>query len=266
MMDPRPDPWVALEAEVAAIGRLAADGDRYRRVRLGGAAALVDESLALARLARRAHRLRQSDPAAIAALVERLRSVAARYGALVEKARGAEDYLAAVAAWKAGDGPALRRLIPEVFADVALAEVESFLYHPVGIMGERNRPIDPAGLAARVHGLARDGLTPAEPGTGIATDEVLQAVVLVASWAALDTPLALRRDGRTLGAPLFRLGASDEILVYTPRLEGPFEVALAATAPDQERWPEVGVEYAEYRDALAGALAALGRRVTYMPP
>lgn len=266
MTESSPDPWAAVEAHVAEIGQLAGEGDRYRLVRLGGAPALLDESLALAREARQLYRRRQADGAAIAVIAERLRTVAARYGALIHEARSADAYVAAVAAWHAGDGAALTRLIPEIFAEVALAAVGSVLYHPVPVMGDRNRPIDPTAVAARLETLGREGLVPAEPGSGTASDEALRAVLLQAAWSALDTPVALRLETVAVAAPLFRLRDSDEVLVYTPRIEGDFEIVLATAAPDQDRWPEVGVEYGEYRDALARALAAAGRRITYLAP
>ncbi len=266
MTDLSADPWVALEAQIAEIGRLAGEGDRYVVVRSGGASTLLDESLALAGEARRLHRRRSDDPGAVASIVERLGAIAARYGTLLEKARTADDYLAAVAAWRAGDAPALARLIPAVFADVTRADVGGFLHYPVAIMGRENRPIDPATVAARVARLVAEGLEPAEPGSGTASDAALQAVLLYPCWSALDTPAALRLGAATLTLPLFRLGAADEILVYTGRLTGHFDVVLAATAPDQDRWPEVGVDYAQYRDALAAALAAAGHPATYLEP
>jgi hypothetical protein len=265
-MEPRADPWAAVEARIAEIGSLAGEGDRYRLVRSGGGPALLDESLALAREARRLYRRRPDDARAIASVAERLGVVAARYGTLIERARTTADYLAAVAAWHAGDAPALARLIPAVFADVAVTAVGGPLHHPVAIMGRENRPIDPATVAAHVSALAEEGLTPAEPGSGTASDAGLRAVLLYTSWATLDTPLALRLPPGRVGLPLFRVGAADEILVYTARVAGDLEVVLAAVAPDQDRWPEVGVDYAAYRDALAIALAAAGHPVTYLDP
>ena len=203
-----PDPWAAVEAQIAEIGRLAGEADRYRLVRQRGASALLDESLALGREARRLYRRSPGDAEAVAAIVERLGFLAARYTALVAAARAADDYVAAVAAWRAADGTAIARLVPEIFADVALADVGAFLYYAVPVMGDRNRPLDPAEVAARVENLHREGLEAAEPGSGTASDEGLRAVLLSASWSALDTPVALRMPATTLPSPAFRLAGS----------------------------------------------------------
>ena len=266
MPESSPDPWAAVEAQIAEIGRLAGEGDRYRLVRQRGAPALLDESLAIAREARRLYRRSPGDAEAVAAIVERLRFLAGRYTALVAAARTADDYVAAVAAWHTADGTTLARLVPEIFADVALADVGAFLYYAVPVMGDRNRPLDPAELAARVESLQREGLGTGEPGSGTASDEGLRAILLCASWSALDTPVALRMPATALPSPPFRLAGSEEVLVYCPRLAPPFELVLARTAPDQDRWPDVGIDYDEYRDALVRALAALGLDCTYLPP
>jgi hypothetical protein len=266
MTELSPDPWAAVEAQTAEIGRLAGEGDRYRLVRLGGAPALLDESLALAREARRLHRRRPDDAAAIAAIAQRLGTVVSRYAALIQTACTTDEYVAAVAAWRAGDGLALARLIPAVFAEVGLAVVGDFLYHPIPVMGHGNRPIDPATVAARAVTESEDGLTPAEPGSGTASDEALRAILLYPVWSSVDSPVALRLRAGAVSVPFFRLRDANEILVYAPRLSTKFDIAVAATIPDQERWPEVGVDYVEYRDALAAALAAAGHPATYLPP
>jgi hypothetical protein len=266
MTELSPDPWAAIEAQIAEIGRLAGEGDRYRRVRLGGAPGLLDESLTLAREARRLHRRRPDDAAAIAGIAQRLGTVVSRYAALVQTACTTDEYVAAVAAWQAGDGPALARLIPAVFAEVGLATVGDFLYYPIPVMGHGNRPIDPATVAARAIAVSEEGLTPAEPGSGTASDDALRAILLYPAWSAVDTPVALRLPASAVPLPFFRLRDAHEILIYAPRLSTEFDIAVAATTPDQERWPEVGVEYVEYRDALAAALAAASHPATYLPP
>jgi hypothetical protein len=266
MTDLSPDRWAAVEAQIAEIGRLAGEGDRYRLVRLGDGPALLDESLALAREARRLHRRQPDDAAALAAIAQRLGTVVTRYAALIQTACTTDEYVAAVAAWQAGDGPALARLIPAVFAEVGLAQTGDFLYYPIAVMGHGNRPIDPATVAAHAIAVSEEGLTPAEPGSGTASDEALRAILLYPAWSSVDTPLALRLTAGAVALPFFQLRAAHEILVYAPRLSARFDIAVAATMPDQERWPEVGVDYVEYRDALAAALAAAGRPATYLPP
>jgi hypothetical protein len=261
-----PDAWAAVEDRIAEVGTLAAEADRYRWARAGDGPALLNESLALGATARRL--LRDAAGAAgdpLARLLTALRDLAGRYRTLLDAVHGDPEYRAAVAAWAAGDAPTLARTIPAVFADVEPAPTCAALYHPVTVAGRRGRLAAAPTLAAELETMCTKGLVAAEGGAIPATDASLRAVPLHADWAALDTPVALRVDPRTIPLPVFRIAASRDHLVYTERLRARATVVLARHA-DPQRWPELGVDYVDFFTAMTAALAARNCTVEIRAP
>lgn len=246
------DPWTDLEGQVAEIGILAGEAERYRSIRAGEGPALLNQSLALAATARNLYRHRPSDVGATTTLTVELRAIADRYRSLLQAARAAPAYRQAVAAWQAGDASTLRLAIPGVFADVELLPGTDPLYYPVAVT-RRSRLVPVSELADLIAALSGDGIPAGEPGSTPATDDALQAIVLYDSWSALDTPVALRLDGTTIALPLFRLGTSGELLIYTERLIASTRPLLARSAA-RDRWPDMGTDYGEFRLALTKAL------------
>jgi hypothetical protein len=259
------DPWNELERQVTAIGILAAEVERYSGAESAGAAALRAEALDLAARARRLYREPLPEAAAVAALAEAGGEIAVRFRALLDAIRDAPEYHAALAAWRAGDGPNLARYIPAVFADVEQTFPPGPLYDPVSVLTRGSRPKPVAALAADITRLRTEGIAASPDGDGAGTDPALRAVVLHASWENLDTPVALRMDADALPCPVFRHVRSGEMLVYVERLLGPWTVVLAA-GPSPERWPDAGVDYVDFLSDLRAALDAAGCPYVFLSP
>jgi hypothetical protein len=253
-----PSPWDAVEDRLAEIGVLAGMAERYRLVRERGGPALLDRGLALAAEARRLYRSATGDANEVARLAARCGETAACFGTLLDAARAAPEYVAAVAARRHGDVAALVRLIPAVFADVEPATGVRTLYHPVATTARGSRVRETDGLAAELSRLCTEGIPAAEPGEGPGTDDALTAVILYDDWERVDSPVAVGLDAAALGRPIFRVADSTMLLVYAERAAAAGAAVVLARAPGADRWPDLGTEYADFATALRAALDRRG--------
>jgi len=251
-----------LESAIADNGALVVRAQKYRRGAGPEGAALLRAALALGDEARRLHRREALDAAAAGRLLADSRALTARLRALIAEIRAGGDYRAALAAYRAGDRPALARLLPEIFAGLEVTSAPDELFAALACL--RRGRLRPAAdvvaevLSARVEGLAGEG-DDLSPGA----DADLPAVTLRAE-APADESLVLRVPGAALPAPLLRLVESGEYLVHVARLPVPGAVRLASQFASEEdlRLELAPADYARWRDAVARALGAAGVPVT----
>ena len=188
-------------------------------------------------------------------------------GELLERARAfigsildSAEYRAAVHAFAAGDQEALAETLPRIFAGLEPVALPPALFHAVPWLRRgRLRPV--ADVTADVLRVATDGLEAEGDDLSAGTDPVLPAVVLSAE-PPLDEAIILRLESLPT-VPVYRLGESNEYLIYTPRLRASPVVVLAPSLPtDEQLRLEVSPEdYIRYRNELAGALTAAGATI-----
>ncbi len=245
---------MALEATIADIGALLVQLDKFR----AGAPlhpGLLADALALGDRARRHLRVQALDATADAALGAEAASLHARVQRALDDVRASDAYREAVAAHAAGDLPALTRLLPLVFAGLTPVPAPSFLWHAPAWL-RRNRPRTAGEMVAAVARIAATGLEadgdPMAPGI----DPSLPAVPLDTTPPLAD-PVLLRWSQGDVPPAVFRLDATDAILVHVPRLTAPFAVVLPAQLDDDELG-EVSLDHPRYRAELIAALADAG--------
>jgi hypothetical protein len=242
---------MALEATIADTGALLVQLDKFR----AGAslhAALLAEALALGDRARRHLRAQALDASADAALTAGAAALQARVQRALDDVRGSAPYRDAVAAHAGGDHAALTRLLPLVFDGLTPVPAPPFLWHAPTWL-RRNRPRPAFEMAAVVERIATAGLEadadPMAPGI----DPALPAVPLDTMPSPAD-PVLLRWSHDDVPPAVFRLDASDAIVVHVARLTAPFTVVLP-TALDEDELGEVSLDHPRYRAELLAAFA-----------
>jgi len=248
----------ALEAAIADAGALLVRVQKYTRGAGPAGAALGREALALGDSARRLHRTQRLDGDAAAQLLAEARALGERLRAFLGEIRADAVYRDAVAAHAAGDQPALTRLLPAVFAGLEPVTQWPDLFVPL-VSVRRGRPRPVADLVADVVRVRDEGLEAEGDDLSPGADAELPAVVLSQDPPG-DEPAALRFPGGSFPAPVHRLWATGEHLVYVRRLRAPFVVRLATAAADDEqrRLETSPAEDTRRRAELGRALTAAG--------
>ena len=81
------DPWSHVEGTMATVGVLAGEAERYRQIRTADGPRLLNESLALARLARDHHRHRPQNIREATELTKKLGDLVDEYRGVLERVR-----------------------------------------------------------------------------------------------------------------------------------------------------------------------------------
>lgn len=158
----------------------------------------------------------------------------------------------------------LGRLIPQLFAGLALVRPAPALFFPVSPAAGRRRPgsspfLGPVECADHIVELLSGGLAPEENRADWWEDE-LPSLSCADAMAVLDTAIALRLSAADVRVAVLAAAGEPGFRVFTPRLRAPLSVVLAAAATD-EWWEAYDDSYRSFRDALQHALAARGHTV-----
>jgi hypothetical protein len=241
-----------LEIAIAEAGALLAQADKYQASSAPAAVRLRREALAVGDRARQAHR-RESLGAAAAGLLGEVLALTARLRSWLATVRGADDYLAAVAALTAGDRRRLVEHLPRVFARLEVVERPPDLHHVVPWF-RRGRPLPAEEVAAAVAELKSGGIEGDGDELAPGRDPSLPAVVLTPERPP-DEPVVLRLHAAGLPAPIVRLTDDADHLVHAVRLVAPSTVLVPAVVGDEvlEAMP---VDFPRWRRRLVAALAA----------
>jgi len=252
---------IALEAALGELGTLYVAARRFVALRSAAERELLPCTTRLGAALRARLRRGQFDDAAVDAAAREIAAVRADWRARLEAVRQSTVYREAVAAWEAEEADSLRRLLPQVFADVSLRAADGDLFVAVSAAAGRRRPgarpfLAATACAERIAGY-RDQGVPSERAGESWWDRELAAVELVDDPDALDSPIALRFDATVLPLPTFRIAESPAFHVFGRLLRAPFTVALQRET-DDEWWSAYEESYAAYRDELLGELERLG--------
>lgn len=249
-------PAHTLEVAVMDASRILLRLEKYRGIRPIHAALLTD-ALALGDRARKALRRAGPEPADIAALAEEGLRLRDRVAAALRAVEESPLYRQAVRAHESADLPALRRLLPVLFADLEPVDDVREAYASLPWL-RRGRPRPPRELAAVITRIAAQGLAAEGPPEAAGCDPSLPAITLAADPPD-DSPVTLRFRGSDLPLAWFRLQWSGNLLLHVRRLRAPFEVHFA-DSPDPHTSDEVLLEWPAYRALLEVALADFAGR------
>jgi len=240
-----------LEAAIAELGTSLVALEKFRAA-AGDVDGLRGRAIDLGDQARRLHRRARLDDTAARLLLGSVHALGGALGALLTEQRSSALYREAVAAHGRGD-PALRRLLPELFAGLVAIETPAALHHAPAWY-RRGRALPPADLTGAAEAVRREGL--AADGDPIARgrDPELPAVVLDED-ADPSAPISLRWRRADLPPLVFRLVETGDVLVHVPRLSASFDAVVPATVEGDEP-ADLLPDYGPYRDALRAALRA----------
>ena len=247
-----------LEAVIADAGTLLVRLEKYRRGVGPEGAALSRAVVALGDRARRGHRDDRLDAVVTGEFVADAERLVAELRELLATIQRGPDYRGARNAHTAGDHAALRRLLPAIFSGLDIVSAPPALFHVVPWL-RRARPRPAAELADNLQRMHTDGLSAEGDDLAPGVDVDLPAVTFATELPAAE-PVALRVDGTTLDAPVFRHADTGDHLVHVPQLQTPFIVVLRTTL-DDEGGGDAAEDYPRYRADLTRALADRGLRV-----
>ena len=254
---------IGFEAALGELGALYVAAQGFALLRPEAEAELLPRTEEIgARL--RAH-LRRSglDPTTVDSAARDIAALRDRWQKKLADLRASATYQQALAAWKAGDPHKLVDLLPQVIADLAPVMAPPPLFFGVSAAPGRRRPgtspfLTPAACAQKIAAYRDTGVTTDARGSDW-WDTELSYLDLVDDPEALESPIALRFDAAQLGAPVFAAASDPGFRVYSPVLRAPFSVVLQEEA-DDEWWQAYDESFAEFREALATELRALGIR------
>ena len=251
------EPATTLEAAIADCGLLLVELEKLAGHREDALTALRAEAMAIGQEARRQHRARGLDDAAIAAsLVDRAHAVVVRARDAVTALRQAPAYRAAVAAHRTGDHAALARLLPAVLDGLEwVAEPPAALPRHV---------VD----AAEPSAAGRRGGTPCRPGTRRGHPRGRRCARPGDRSGAAGRTARHRARWGVAGAPALRAGLS----YRTPCSASAPRARCSSTSPSSGRpsmwcfpsrstrtsWAKSPLDHPRYRESLVAALGALG--------
>lgn len=243
-----------LETAIADAGALLVRAGRYTRGAGPDGRALLRDAQALGDTARRLHHQDALDAATTVRLRDDAAALSARVRAFLADIEASPPYRAAVAAYAGGDQGTLFRVIRDVFADVEPFDPPPALWAPIAWL-RRGRPRAADDVVDEIRRCTAEGFAAEGDDLAPGADPRLPAVVLAAE-PPLDEPVACRLDATALVVPLYRVGATGEVLAYTPRLTAPLAVQLTDAPPDDQ--PRLEVDFAAWRTGVATALRAAG--------
>ena len=260
------DPLAEAAALIRDVGLGAERARRYRALATSLAEHMLDRSLELGSIVRRAGR--DAGPAGdvIRAAIDELRSLQARCDAAIADVQASAAYREVAAAFAAGDVPRAAAHAVDVFADVERGDAPETVVWEVPVGGERGGEhfIAPAECAARIEAVRRNGLRAASAAANLGGDETITPIALSADVTGIESPVALAYEPRALPGPLCRIAGGALLIFYAECLRAPFSVHCAGTVTD-EWWAIRPDAYVEWRTALEALLRTQGLVVTTTP-
>jgi hypothetical protein len=256
---------IALEAALMELGKLYAVGTSFTALRDQAERELLPALLALGATLRGLHRTARLSAGAIDRASREIIRLRTAWRAALAEVRSAPAYQGALTAWAANDQVALARLIPRIFAGVSLVRPVPPIFFPVSPSSGRRRPgtapflSAPACVDHIAHSLSA-GIEPDRSGSEWWERE-LPYLVCADTPSALDTPIALHWAVPNPSLALFALVDEPTYRLFTPGLQAPLNVVLAADATD-EWWQAYDESYAAFREALCRELATRGLEVS----
>jgi len=252
---------IALEAALTELGALYAAAKTFTSLQPRADAELLPRLIALGSSLRsrlRNAQLTQDDIDAVARDIVVLRST---WRGELDHVHASATYQQARTALAHDRQDELARLIPRIFAGLALVRPAPALFFPVSPAAGRRRPgsspfLSPVECADHIVELLSGGLAPEEDRAEWWDDE-LPSLGCADGMAASDTPIALRLAAADVRVAVFAAAGEPGFRVFTPRLRAPLSVVLAAAATD-EWWEAYDDSYRSFRDALQHALAVRG--------
>ena len=251
----------ALEAAIAGLGVYLVQMDKFRAARESQAGALRVACLAIGDRARRAHRHGRLDGPLVRELAEDVAAAAASLCAWLFAVRGSPAHRAAVAALRVGDDTALRALLPDLFAGVAVVEPPPALFHSVAWQ-RRGRPRPAQELADTLARLREEGIVGDGDAEAPGVDPDLPGVLLHQAPPP-GAPIYLTLRGAARPTWVLLLSESGDVVVPGVCTRLRFSVGLA-DAEDEEldAW---ALDPAAYRGELEAALRRAGLPVDHTP-
>lgn len=256
---------VALEAALAELGGLYTAARNFAPLEPRAENELLPQLTVLAARLRALHRADRMSQADIDVASREILDLRANWQSALQGIREMPTYRAAVDAHGRNDQAALARLIPQIFAGIRVIEPPEQLYFGISAAIRRRGPgtspfLSTEACADKIASTVREGLAP-RPEVGDWWDTDLPALSCVDATNALDTPFAVRLDGRALPTTLF--GSDNDLgyRLYTPHLTGNFGVVIAREA-DDEWWQAFEQPYREFREELCAHLVT--RAVDYV--
>ena len=255
---------IALEGAQAELGLLYAAARNLCDLHVRAERDWLARVSTLARQLRSLHRSGRLDTDAVEAVARDIATLRTEWRAALDAVRGSPPYQAALAAVQDDRQHDLAHLLPRVLFGVRPVAAPGALYFPIALASGRRRPgaspfPPPEEVATRIARRCNDGLVPDTTGTEWWERELVP-LVCAASPHAFDTPVALRLDTAHCPVTVFGVDASNDLQIFTLRLQVPLTVVLAPEA-DDEWWEAQPVAYAVYRTVLGNALRAHGTAV-----
>jgi len=252
---------IALEGAQAELGVLYAVARSFCNLHERAERDWLPRVSTLARHLRGLHRAGRLDADAVDAVARDIATLRTAWRAALDAVRAAPPYQAILAAVQDDRQPDLVQLLPRLLFGVRPIAVPPALYFPVALAGGRRRPGQspfppPEEVATRIARRCDEGLVPDTTGTEWWERELVP-LGCAASPQAFDTPVTLRLDATHCPVAVFAVEASNELQVFTPRLQVPMTVVLASEV-DDEWWEAQPVAYAMYRTVLGNALRTRG--------
>jgi hypothetical protein len=254
---------IALEAAQAELGTLYTVARSFTALEAQAEADLLPRLSALGsqlRMLLRSSRLGERE---IEQAAEQIHSLRTRWRSRLDEVRTSAAYQRALGALTRDSQGELAELIPQVFSGLRLVHPVPALYFAVSPSTGRRRPgaspfLGAAECADRILQILADGISPDGSGAEWWEHE-LPSISCADSPAALDTPVSLRLVGADAPAAVFAVVDQPSFRIFTPRLQAPMSIALAADETD-EWWQAYEQSYRSFRDALQRELALRGHQ------
>lgn len=248
------DAFARIEEQVVAIGELLEQTRRYRPLAAETAELYAAVSRVTARV-RRANRDARGAGLDLEALARAVESSAVAVRHLLDEFHSSPTYRALLDALGQEDAPEIRRLVPQVFADLEPTTPAGDLLWPLSAKRGEGL-LQPDAAAEAVARMTSEGIE-AQAGPGVGADASVRPIRFFAGIAGIDAALWVVVAGERVAAPAFRAPELDEVLVYERRLRAPFSVGVRRESPDD--WLELRAGgYEPYRERCRELIAASG--------
>lgn len=251
---------IAFEAALAELSRLYPLARSLTPLRNAAETELLPTLADLGARLRKLRRQQQLDETAIGEVATEILAESLRWQEALEAVRESPAYRSAVRAREHNDQAALEELIPSILAGYRIRRPTPTLYFAFSASSGTRKPgtrpfLTTSECADRIATRMATGLGPDED-AGTWWESDLRAITCAADPAALDSPIALRKDGDRLALAAFATDEDPTLRLFVDRVEAPFSVALASTTDDE--WWEAYESYTQFRDRLRQELEQRG--------
>jgi len=258
------DYLIALDRAQTELGDLYTVARRYRRLERSAELEMLPALTNLGMKLRALRRHQQWDDESIAAAARELHALRDTWRDRLDAVRTTGEYLDARRAYSEDDQRTLARLLPEVFAELEVVAPPARLHFAMRVSAPRRQAGDAPFLTAdecceRLQAKMCEGITPLRDGT--LGDEDFPSVIASDDPFDLDTPVSLVQSAADTKQSVFMRSSDAQLLIFTPRLRGPFTVCLCGEW-DDSWWDASDTTYAAFRDEVAARLRNAGQTVS----